>query len=67
MVSVMCLALLGCYVNKDYIQSLGREDPVEKEMTTYSGMFAWRISWIEESGGLHTVHGVAKTWTRLSD
>ena len=63
----MCLELLGCYFNNDYIQSLGREDPVEKEMTTYSGIFEWRISWIEEPGGLHTVHGLAKTWTRLSD
>ena len=34
------------------IQSLGREDPVEKEMAIHSGILAWRISWTEEPGGL---------------
>ena len=28
---------------------------------------AWKIPWMEEPGRLHTVHGVAKSWTRLSD
>ena len=36
-------------------------------MTTHSNIFAWRIPWTEEPGGLHTVHGVAKSRTRLSD
>ena len=35
-------------------------------MAPYSGTLAWRIPWTEEPGGLH-VHGVAKSWTRLSD
>ena len=30
----------------------GREDPLEKEMATHSSIPAWRIPWIEESGGL---------------
>ena len=34
------------------VQSLGREDPVEKEMATHSGILAWRIPWMEEPGGL---------------
>ena len=34
------------------VQSLGREDPLEKEMVTYSSILAWRILWREESGGL---------------
>ena len=34
------------------VQSLGREDPLEKEMATYSSILAWRIPWIEEPGGL---------------
>ena len=34
------------------IQSLGREDPLEKEMATYSSILAWRIPWTEEPGGL---------------
>ena len=32
---------------------LGREDPLEKGMTTHSSMLAWRIPWTEEPGGLH--------------
>ena len=41
------------------VQSLGQEDPLEKEMATHSSILAWRIPWTEETGGL-TVHGVAK-------
>ena len=33
----------------------------------HSSILAWRIPWIEEPGGLHTVHGVTKSQTRLSD
>ena len=35
------------------VQSLGWEDPLEKEMETYSSILAWRIPWTEEHGGLH--------------
>ena len=42
------------------VQSLGREDPLEKEVTTHSSLLAWKIPWTEEPGGLHTVHGVAR-------
>ena len=31
--------------------SLGREDPLEEEMATHSSVLAWRIPWIEETGG----------------
>ena len=31
---------------------LGREDPLEKEMATYSSILAWRIPWTEEPGRL---------------
>ena len=41
------------------VQSLGREDPLEKEMATHSGILAWEIPRREETGGL-LVHGVAK-------
>ena len=37
------------------VQSLGREDPLEKEMTTHSSILAWRISWTEEPGGLQSM------------
>ena len=34
------------------VQSLGREDPLGKEMATHSSMLAWEILWTEEPGGL---------------
>ena len=49
-----------------WVQSLGREDLLEKEMAIHSSILAWKIPWTEEPGRA-TVHGVAKSWTRLSD
>ena len=37
------------------VQSLGREDPLEKEMTTQSSTVAWKILWTEEPGGLQSM------------
>ena len=34
------------------VQSLGREDPLEKEMAAHSSVLAWRIPWTEGPGGL---------------
>ena len=34
------------------VQSLGQEDPLEKEMATHSCILAWEIPWTEEPGGL---------------
>ena len=34
------------------VQSLGWEDPLEEEMASHSGIFAWKIPWTEEPGGL---------------
>ena len=48
------------------VQSLGWEDPLEKEKATYSRILAWEISWTEEPGGLETVSS-QKSWTQLSD
>ena len=42
------------------VQSLGQEDPLEKEMAAHYSIHAWKIPWTEESGG---VHGVVKSWT----
>ena len=50
-----------------WVPSLGWEDPLEKEMATHSSILAWTIPWTEEPGGLHTVHGVTKSWIRLND
>ena len=36
-------------------------------MATHCSVLTWRIPWAEEPGGLHTVHGVAKSPTPLSD
>ena len=48
------------------VQSLGREDPLEKEMATHSSILAWRIPWTEKPGGLQST-GSQKSWTRLRD
>ena len=37
------------------VRSLGREDPLEKEMATRSSILAWRIPWTEEPGGLQSM------------
>ena len=34
------------------VQSLGREDPLEKETATHFSILAWEIPWTEEPGGL---------------
>ena len=35
-------------VRETQVPSLGREDPLEKEMATHSSILAWRIPWMEE-------------------
>ena len=37
------------------VQSLGREDPLEQEMTTHSSTLAWKILWMEECGRLQSM------------
>ena len=37
------------------VQSLGWEDPLEKEMATHSSILAWKIPWTEEPGGLQSM------------
>ena len=46
--SVNCLPAMW----ETQVQSLGQEDPLEKEMATHSSILAWRIPWTEESGEL---------------
>ena len=38
-----------------WVQSLGWEDLLEKEMATHSNILAWRIPWTEEPGGLQSM------------
>ena len=42
-------------VQEAQVRSLGQEDPLEKEITTHSSIFAWRIPWTEEPGGLQSM------------
>ena len=37
------------------VQSVGREDPLEKGMATHSSILAWKIPWTEELGGLQSI------------
>ena len=35
-----------------WVQSLGQEDPLEKEMATHSSILTWKLSWTEDPGRL---------------
>ena len=39
-------------MQKTQVQSLGWENPLEKEMATHSNMLAWRVPWTEKPDGL---------------
>ena len=41
-------------MRETWVRSLGREDPLEKEMATHSSILAWRIPWMEEPGRLQS-------------
>ena len=51
-------------MQETWVQSLSQKDPLEKGMATDPSILAWRIPRTEEPGGA-TVHGVAKSRTRL--
>ena len=53
-------------MRETWVQSLGWEDPLEKEMATHSSILAWKIPWTEEPGGLQST-GSQRVKTRLSD
>ena len=38
-----------------WVQSLGEEDPLEKEMAIHSRILAWKIPWTEDTGGLQSM------------
>ena len=42
-------------IRETQVRSLGREDPLEKEMATHSSTLAWRIPWREEPGRLQSM------------
>ena len=49
-----------------WVQSLGQEDSLEKEMTTHSSILAWKIPWTEEPGRLQFM-GLQSLGNWLSD
>ena len=42
-------------MQETWVQSLGREDPLEEETATHSRILAWEIPWAEEFGGLESM------------
>ena len=42
-------------MQETWVRSLGREDPLEKEMATHSSILAWRIPWTEETVRLQSM------------
>ena len=63
-----CRAVFGTwgFSQEMQVQSLDREDFLEKEMATHSSILAWEIPGMEVPGGLQFV-GLQKSQTRLSD
>ena len=59
---VKCLPAM----RETWVRSLGREDPLEKEMETLSNTLTWKIPWTEEPGGLQPM-GSQRSRARLSD
>ena len=49
--TVKCLPAM----QETWVQLLGWEDPLEKEMETHSSTLAWRMPWTEEPGGLQSM------------
>ena len=60
-------------MQETWLQSLGREDLLEKGMATHSNILAWRIPQTEEPGGLQSVgslsdlHAAAQRWGQFSN
>ena len=48
-------------VQETQVQSLGGEDPLEKEMATHPSVLAWEIPWTEEPGGLLSIASQSRT------
>ena len=48
-------------MRETWVQSLGWEDPLEKEMATHSSIHAWKIPWTKEPGGLQAIGSQSRT------
>ena len=52
---IKCQMLRSLPVTQEtLVQSMGQEDPLEKEMATHSRILAWKIQWMEETGRLQS-------------
>ena len=52
-------------MQKTWVQSLCKEDPLEKKMATQTSILGWGVSWIEELGGLQSI--ASQSLTHLSN
>ena len=48
-------------MQETWVQSLGQEDPLEKETAAHSSILAWEIPWTEEPGGLQSMRSQSQT------
>ena len=53
-------------MQETWVQALGWENPLEKEMATHCSILAWEIPWTEEPGGLQSL-GITKSHTSLNN
>ena len=53
-------------MQRTQVQSLGQEDPLQKEMATHSSILAWRIPWTEEPSGLQSIESESPQQLTLS-
>ena len=53
-------------VQETQVRSQGQEDPLEKGMAPHSSIFAWKIPWIEEPGGLQSMRSQSDMTERLT-
>ena len=47
-------------IQEMWVQSIGREDPLEKGMATYSSILTWRIPWTEEPGSPQSIGSLSQ-------
>ena len=52
-------------MQETWVQFLGQEDPLEKEMATHSGTLVWKIRWMEKPGRLQSMVTESDTTERL--
>ena len=65
LVAQMVKSLLA--MQETRVLSLGREDPLEKEMATHSSTLPWRIPWVEEPGGLQSMGSQSVSPNRVTN